>query len=82
MNSNKQTGEERFKVTKYEDHPEWDRIDIKQKWSEWTIDGCMDGDVEISCSTDAGGSHSLFVNQDELKQLIEFLQSKVQNDRQ
>jgi hypothetical protein len=31
--------EERFKVTKYEDNPNWDRIDIKQRWSEWTIDG-------------------------------------------
>lgn len=69
--------EERFKVNKYEDHPEWDRIDIKQKWSEWTIDGGLDGDVEISCYTNDGGTHSLFVNQDELKQLIEFLQSKV-----
>ena len=68
--------EERFKVTKYEDHPDWDRIDIKQRWSEWTIDGCLDGDVEIHCSSD-NNSCSLFVNQDELKQLIEFLQSKV-----
>ena len=68
--------EERFKVTKYEDHPDWDRIDIKQKYSEWTIDGCHDGDVEIHCSSD-NSSYSLFVNQDELKQLIEFLQSKV-----
>jgi hypothetical protein len=69
--------EERFKVTKYEDRPEWDRIDIKQKWSEWTIDSCHDGDVEIACHTDDSAAHSLFVNQDELKQLIEFLQSKV-----
>lgn len=68
--------EERFTVTKYEDRPEWDRIDIKQKYSEWTIDGCHDGDVEIHCSSD-DNSYSLFVNQDELKQLIEFLQSKV-----
>ena len=68
--------EERFKITKYEDRPEWDRIDIKQKYSEWTIDSCLDGDVEIHCSSD-DNSYSLFVNQDELKQLIEFLQSKV-----
>ena len=69
--------EERFTVTKYEDRPEWDRIDIKQKWSDWTIDGCHDGDVEIACHTNDSGAHSLFINQDELKQLIEFLQSKV-----
>jgi hypothetical protein len=68
--------EERFKITKYENNPHWDRIDIKQKWSEWIIEGHLDGDVEFSCYTD-DGNNSLFVNQDELKQLIEFLQSKV-----
>ena len=68
---------ERFKVTKYEDNPDWDRIDIKQKWSEWTIEGHSDGDVEFSCYADDNSSESLFINQDELKQLIEFLQSKV-----
>jgi len=69
--------DERFKITKYENHPEWDRIDIKQKWSEWTIDGGLDGDVDFSCFTDDGCNNSLSLNQDELKQLIEFLQSKV-----
>ena len=69
--------EERFVITKYENNPEWDRIDIKQKWSEWGIEGHLDGDVEFSCYTNDGGNNSLFVNQDELKQLIEFLQSKV-----
>jgi hypothetical protein len=69
--------EERFVVTKYENNPDWDRIDIKQKWSEWGIEGHLDGDVEFSCYTNDGGNNSLFVNQDELKQLIEFLQSKV-----
>jgi hypothetical protein len=70
------TKETRFEVTKYQDHPEWNRIDVKQKWSEWIIEGCLDGDVEFSCHTDDGGTYSLFVNQDELKQLIEFLQEK------
>ena len=70
------SNEIRFTVTKYQDHPEWDRIDIKQKHSEWSIDSCHDGDVEIHCCSD-DNAYSLFVNQDELKQLIEFLQSKV-----
>jgi len=43
--------EERFVVTKYENNPDWDRIDIKQKWSEWGIEGHLDGDVEFSCYT-------------------------------
>jgi len=68
--------EERFVVTKYENNPDWDRIDIKYRWSEWTIDGCLDGDVEIHCCHD-NEACSLFLNQDELKQVIEFLQSKV-----
>jgi hypothetical protein len=69
--------EERFVITKYGNNPGWDRIDIKQKWSEWGVEGHLDGDVEFSCYTNDSGTHSLFVNQDELKQLIEFLQSKV-----
>lgn len=67
---------ERFEVTKYKDHPEWDRINIKQTSSEWCIDGCKDGDVEFSCHPHESGTCSLFLNQDELKQVIEFLQEK------
>jgi len=65
-----------FTVTKYKDNPEWDRIDIKLRFEEWSIDSTSGGDIEIMCS-DIHGNHSLFLNQDELKQLIEFLQSKV-----
>lgn len=68
--------EERFKITKYENNPEWDRIDIKQKWSEWSIESHLDEEVIVTCSTNDGENH-LFLNQEELKQLIEFLQSKV-----
>lgn len=66
---------ERFEVTKYEDHPEWDRIDIKKKWSEWCIECCKDGDISIECRID-DNTNTLFLNQDEVKQLIEFLQEK------
>jgi hypothetical protein len=66
----------KLEITRYEGKPEWDRIDVNQKWSTWTIEGCLDGDVQIECSTH-DGSNSLFLNQDELKQFIEFLQSKV-----
>jgi hypothetical protein len=66
----------KLEITRYEGKPEWDRIDVNQKWSTWTIEGFLDGDVEIECSTH-DGSNSLFLNQEELKQFIEFLQSKV-----
>lgn len=68
--------EERFKITKFEDHPEWDHITIKDRWDEWTIDS-NNGDVEISNFSEENGTKSLFLNQDELKQLIQFLQSKI-----
>jgi len=67
--------EERFKFTKYEGKPEWDRIDIQQELSQWSIRGYSDGDVGIECVF--LGTETLFLNQDELKQVIEFLQSKV-----
>ncbi len=68
--------EERFKITKYENNPEWDRIDIKQKWSEWSIESHLGEEVIVTCSPNDGENH-LFLNQEELKQVIEFLQSKV-----
>jgi hypothetical protein len=70
---------ERFEVTKYEDHPEWDRIDIKKKFSEWCIESCKDGDISIECRTN-DNTNILYLNQYELKQLIEFLQSKLMNN--
>jgi hypothetical protein len=72
---------ERFKFTKYEGKPEWDRIDIQQELSQWSIRGYSDGDVGIECVF--LGTETLFLNQDELKQVIEFLQSKLlSNDKQ
>jgi hypothetical protein len=44
--------------------------------NEWMVTEYSDGDVAIQCDH-RDGSDSLFLNQTELKQLIEFLQSKV-----
>jgi hypothetical protein len=66
----------KLEITRYEDNPEWDRIDVKTKWADWNIEGCSDGDVSITCNI-GRGDEILFLNQDELKQVIEFLQSKV-----
>ena len=65
-----------LEVLKYESNPEWDSLVVKQKWSTWTMSGYVDGDVEVCCDTDEG-STSLILTQDELKLVIEFLQSKV-----
>lgn len=66
----------KLEITRYEDRPEWDRIDVKTKWADWTIESYSDGDVSIECNI-GRGSECLVLNQDELKQLIEFLQTKV-----
>jgi hypothetical protein len=66
----------KLEITRYEVKPEWDRIEVKNKWANWTIENFSDGNVEIECWTD-DVSNSLLLNQEELKQLIEFLQSKV-----
>ena len=63
--------------SKYDNHPEWDFIEIKQKWSTWGVCGSIDDNVEIECTTSQNGSEHLFLNQLELKEFIEFLQSKL-----
>lgn len=72
MSNNKQ----RFKYIKYKKTPQWDRIDIQQELSQWSIKGYPDGDVGIECAF--LGIETLFLNQKELIQVIEFLQSKLQ----
>ena len=63
-------------INRFESVPEWDNMIIKSKWCEWSIQGHRDGDVEIECCNEEGSNY-LFLNQDELKQFIEFLQEKV-----
>jgi len=67
----------RIKINTYESNPEWNLLEIKQNWSTWYVSSFVDGDVEIECYTDQNGSEHLILNQDELKQFIAFLQTKV-----
>jgi len=67
---------EKIKIIRYDFNPQWDTMGFKQKHSDWSICSHGDGDVEIECTNEDGSSH-LFLNQDELKQLIQFLQEKV-----
>jgi len=54
----------------------WETLRIHRKWETWEIEQCTDSDIEITCEgTD--GRTTLFLSQDELKEVIAFLQSKV-----
>lgn len=66
-----------IKINKYESNPEWNSMEISQNWNNWHISSHNNGDVEIECYTDQNGSEILFLNQEQLKQVIEFLQTKL-----
>jgi len=66
-----------IEITTFENNPQWNSMTIEQKWSTWNISSHSDGDVEIECDSKIGGSEHLFLNQQELKKFIKFLQSKV-----
>ena len=64
--------------TKFENNPQWDSIRIEGRWSTWDVSSCSNGDVEIEFeSTAVSWSEHLFLNQDELKEFIQFLQTKL-----
>jgi hypothetical protein len=65
-----------IEITTFETNSEWNSMTIKQKWSTWNISSYSDGDVEIECATDNSSEH-LFLNQEELKKFIKFLQTKI-----
>ena len=61
----------------YKSISEWNSMEIKQTWSTWNISSHPDGDVEIECYTDDNRTEVLILNQDELRQVIAFLQTKL-----
>jgi hypothetical protein len=65
-----------IKITRFDSNPQWDNMELKQTYSEWSISSHPDGVVEIECATNRS-SEQLILNQDDLKQLIQFLQEKV-----
>jgi len=54
----------------------WERLQIERRLETWEVSQCLDGDVEISCDG-SDGTTCLFLSQDELKQVIAFLQKQV-----
>jgi hypothetical protein len=69
--------EQKIIITRYENQPQWDRIDVKGKFAEWSFETYNDGDLGIECYTDVNGTECLLLNQEDIKRLIEFLQSKI-----
>lgn len=66
----------KINIYTYENNPEWNHLEVAGRYADWSVNSYMDGDVEIECSTN-DGSNSLILNQEELKQFIQFLQTKV-----
>lgn len=66
---------ERIKTHTYENNPEWNSLEINQSCN-WHMSSLPNGEVEIACYTDNGSEH-LYLDQNELKQVIAFLQTKV-----
>lgn len=79
MINNKQSNvnQKGLEVITYENNPEWNRLEVNNKYDQWTISSCSNGDIEIECFNSTDGGKYLFLNQEELKQVIEFLQSRI-----
>lgn len=60
----------------HEGHEQWETLQVECRFETWQISQHRDGDVEICCDS-SDGTKLLFLNQDELKRVIAFLQSKV-----
>jgi hypothetical protein len=59
---------------------EYEMIEFKKIYEEWTIDVDFDGNVCIELFPIGDDQNrALFLNQDEVKQLITFLQRQVDN---
>jgi hypothetical protein len=59
------------------DPAHWEQLKIVGRWTTWTIDSVdHQGDVDISCEED-GDERSLFLSQDELKEVVAFLQRQI-----
>ena len=67
---------ERIRLNTYETNPDWNSLEIKSNGETWGISSYTDGEVEIECHYGNGSEH-LILNQDELRVLIDFLQTKL-----
>jgi hypothetical protein len=73
----------RIKIERYDDRPDWDELSITDgdelayETPTWEFRVGEREHVVISRFSEEEGSRSLMLTQEELKQVVEFLQSKV-----
>lgn len=61
-------------------NPYYNTFTAKSRWAKWAIEVLDDEDITIICQHEHG-SDLLILNQEELKQLIVFLNTLVKNDK-
>ena len=73
----------RIKIERYDDRPDWDMLSITDgeerayETPTWEFEAGERDHVVIRRFSEEEGSRSLMFTQEELKQVIEFLQSKL-----
>ena len=69
---------EQSRITVISPDTEWEMMQIRGLWTTFTWNSKdKEGDVELSCESNENGTETLYLNQDEIKQLITFLQKQV-----
>ena len=64
-------------IIKFNDESGYDRLIIKRKWTTLDISSVdKDGDIEIELD-DSHETISLYITQNEIKEIIEFLQKQI-----
>lgn len=64
-------------IIKFNDESGYDRLIIKRKWTTLDMSSVdKDGDIEIELD-DSRETISLYINQNEIKEIIEFLQKQI-----
>lgn len=64
-------------IIKFNDESGYDRLIIKRKWTTLDISSVdKDGDIEIELD-DSRETISLYITQNEIKEIIEFLQKQI-----
>jgi hypothetical protein len=72
---------ERIKI--HNEGCEFEMLEINTKWEQWTIDSAgVGGDVVIECYSRQDGAFYLSLSQDELIQVVSFLQKQIKQIKQ
>lgn len=67
-----------FRETIFENKPEWNSIEFIGKWTNMEVTASdTDGDVEIAIDAGWDQSVHIFLNQENIKQLINHLQKQL-----